>query len=102
MARHFGQTSLNELRELERNANRANPQQLAKAASYLEFAFSGQFYAWFGGWALRLRGSRRETKDLDLLVLASDVHDIRVTLTPYDWCVLYYLSNIKLSVLTLS
>lgn len=90
MARYFGETSPNELRELERNANRANPQQLAKAATYLEFAFSGQFYAWFGGWALRLRGSRRETKDLDLLVLASDVRDIRVTLAPYDWYVLSF------------
>ncbi|CAJ0552149.1 Ff.00g061280.m01.CDS01 [Fusarium sp. VM40] len=90
MARYFGQTSPNELKELERNANRATSEQLAKAASYLEYAFSGQFYSWFGGWALRLRGSRRETRDLDLLVLARDVRDIRVTLAPYDWAILSY------------
>ncbi|OQD74370.1 hypothetical protein PENDEC_c011G00956 [Penicillium decumbens] len=72
-AKYFGKTSPKELKELEDNAARARRKQLAKAASYLEQAFSGMETAWFGGWALNIRGSRRETKDLDFLVLAPSV-----------------------------
>lgn len=86
-ARFFGETSPKDLQELERSATRATLQQMAKAASYLQSAFGDQYYAWFGGWALKLRGSRRETKDLDLLVLADDVRQIRATLAPHGWFV---------------
>ncbi|SCV25452.1 uncharacterized protein FFB14_00345 [Fusarium fujikuroi] len=75
MARYFGQASPTELRDLERNAK----------------AFDGQtYYAWFGGWALKLRGSSRETKDLDLLVLATDVRQVRAILAPYTWAIISY------------
>ncbi|KAG5758539.1 hypothetical protein H9Q72_013322 [Fusarium xylarioides] len=89
-ASYFGQDSPRELRDLERNASRATSEQMAKAASYLQEAFSGQYYAWFGGWALKLRGSRRETRDLDLLVLANDVGQVRATLAPFAWAILSY------------
>ena len=87
-AKYFGKTSPTELRDLERNAARARSDQLAKAASYLEQAFSGMKTAWFGGWALRLRGSRRETHDLDFLVLVSSVVEVRAVLVQYSWYVL--------------
>jgi hypothetical protein len=61
---------------------------MAEAAARLQTAFHGQNYAWFGGWALRLRGSRRVTRDLDLLVLADDIGQIRARLAPFDWFVL--------------
>jgi hypothetical protein len=67
-ARYFGQDSPRELRDLERNASRATSEQMAKAASYLQEAFSGQYYAWFGGWALKLRGS-----DLPILIYYPDI-----------------------------
>jgi hypothetical protein len=87
-AKYFGKTSPKELRDLEINAARAKPKQLAKAASYLEQAFSGMKTAWFGGWALKLRGSRRETLDLDLLVSVSSVVEVRAVLAQYSWYVL--------------
>ncbi|KAI0977591.1 hypothetical protein F4678DRAFT_455742 [Xylaria arbuscula] len=90
LARYFGQTSPRDLKELQHNASKAKPEQLAKAAGYLQKAFTGQYYAWFGGWALNLRGSRRETTDLDLLVLAADVGQVRTTLAPYSWAILSY------------
>ncbi|KAK0624539.1 hypothetical protein B0T17DRAFT_638128 [Bombardia bombarda] len=77
VARYFGQTSLKELMELERNASNATGRQLAKAAYYLQHAFTGQYYAWFGAWALRLRGSRRDTSDIDLSVLLEDIGQVR-------------------------
>lgn len=86
-ARYFGKTSPAELRDLERNAVRARPNQLAKAASYLEQAFSGLKTAWFGGWALRLRGSRRDTHDLDILVLVHSLVEVRAVLMQYSWYV---------------
>ena len=86
-AKYFGQSSPHDLKELERNARNAKPPQMAKAAAYLQTAFQGQYFAWFGGWALKLRGSRRETRDLDLLVLAEDVGKVRATLAPYPWFV---------------
>ncbi|KAI0205496.1 hypothetical protein F4808DRAFT_236120 [Astrocystis sublimbata] len=89
-ARYFGQTSPQELKDLEKNAVKATDKQMAKAASYLQIAFAGQYYAWFGGWALKLRGSRRDTKDLDLLVVAEDVCQVRATLAPYSWAILNY------------
>jgi hypothetical protein len=76
-AKYFGETSPRDLKNLEINAARAKPNQQAKAASYLEQAFSGMKTAWFGGWALRLRGSHRETHDLDFLVLVPSVVEIR-------------------------
>ena len=94
-ARYFGQTSPSELVRLENNAARAVSRQLAKAASYLQQAFAGQYYAWFGGWALRLRGSRRNTRDIDLLVLADNVDQVRETLALYPW--LYYPLGIQAS-----
>lgn len=87
-AKYFGKTSPKELKDLEINAARARPDQLAKAASYLEQAFSGMETAWFGGWALRLRGSRRETHDLDFLVLVPFVVEVRIVLAQYSWYVL--------------
>lgn len=87
-ARYFGKTSPRDLKELEVNAARATSRQMAIAAAKLQEAFQGQYYAWFGGWALNLRGSRRETKDLDLLVLAPDIRSVRSTLKPFDWLVL--------------
>ncbi|KAK2809404.1 hypothetical protein FQN50_003863 [Emmonsiellopsis sp. PD_5] len=89
-AKYFGKTSPTELRDLERNAARAKPDQLAKAASYLEQAFSGTKTAWFGGWALRLRGSRRETHDLDFLVLIQSVIEVRAVLVRYSWAILAF------------
>ncbi|KAI0116453.1 hypothetical protein GGR51DRAFT_555478 [Nemania sp. FL0031] len=89
-AKFFGQNSPHDLKKLEANAAKATSKQLAKAASYIEKAFTGQSYAWFGGWALKLRGSRRETKDLDLIVVARDVGQVRATLTPYSWVALCY------------
>lgn len=85
-AKYFGKTSPKELRDLENNAARARPNQLAKAASYLEQAFSGMETAWFGGWAFKLRGSRRETHDL--LVLVPSVVEVRTVLAQYSWYVL--------------
>ncbi|KAG5798775.1 hypothetical protein H9Q69_002183 [Fusarium xylarioides] len=91
MARYFGKDSPTELRDLERNAVQADDTQMAKAASMLQGAFDGQaHYAWFGGWALKLRGSSRETKDLDLLVLANDVRQVRAILSPHSWAILAY------------
>lgn len=87
-AKYFGKTSPKELKDLESNAARARPKQLAKAASYLEQAFSGMETAWFGGWALKLRGSRRETQDLDFLVLVPSVVEVRTVLAIYSWYVL--------------
>lgn len=87
-ARYFGKTSPTDLRDLERNAAKAGPKQLAKAASRLEQAFSGMTTAWFGGWALKLRGSRRDTQDLDILVLVDEVIKVRVVLAQYEWFVL--------------
>ncbi|OJD18977.1 hypothetical protein AJ78_01005 [Emergomyces pasteurianus Ep9510] len=75
-AKYFGKTSPTDLRDLQRNAASATPDPLAKAASYLEQAFSGMKTAWIGGWALNLRGSRRETHDLDFLVLVSSVVEV--------------------------
>ncbi|KAK1761832.1 hypothetical protein QBC33DRAFT_520069 [Phialemonium atrogriseum] len=72
-ARYFGESSPTELRDLERNAKRATTKQMARAATYLQCAFHGQHYAWFGGWALKLRGSRRDTRDIDLLVRADGI-----------------------------
>ncbi|KAK2767467.1 hypothetical protein FQN54_003623 [Arachnomyces sp. PD_36] len=89
-ARYFGETSPTDLRDLERNAARANADQLAKAASYLEQAFRDLKTAWFGGWALRLRGSRRETHDLDFLVLISSVVKVRAVLAQYSWAILAF------------
>ncbi|PGH20795.1 hypothetical protein AJ80_03422 [Polytolypa hystricis UAMH7299] len=68
-AKYFGETSPNDLKNLERTAVRANTEQMAKAASYLEQALRGMETAWFGGCALNLRGSLRQTHDLDFLVL---------------------------------
>lgn len=86
MARYFGQATPTELRDLERNAVRATNKQMSKAAAMLQAAFDGKTrYAWFGGWALKLRGSERETRDLDLLVLATDVRQVRAILSPYNW-----------------
>ncbi|KAF9772435.1 hypothetical protein IL306_009853 [Fusarium sp. DS 682] len=91
MAKYFGQVSPTELRNLERNAVKATDRQMAKAASMLQQAFEGQtYYAWFGGWALKLRGSTRETKDLDLLVLATDFRQVRAILAPHNWAILSY------------
>ncbi|KAF5578920.1 hypothetical protein FPANT_9792 [Fusarium pseudoanthophilum] len=91
MVRYFGKDSPTELRDLERNAVRADDTQMAKAASMLQEAFDGKaHYAWFGGWALKLRGSSRETKDLDLLVLADDVRQVRAILSAYSWAILAY------------
>ncbi|BCR83523.1 uncharacterized protein ACHE_10925A [Aspergillus chevalieri] len=89
-AKYFGKTSPKELKELESNAARATPKQLAKAASYLEKAFSGMKTAWFGGWALKLRGSRRETQDLDFLVLVPSVVEVRTVLAQYSWAILAF------------
>ncbi|KAJ5274593.1 hypothetical protein N7497_005196 [Penicillium chrysogenum] len=89
-ARYFGKTSPRELKDLEINAARASEDQLAKAASYLEQAFSGMKTAWFGGWALKLRGSRRETHDLDFLVLVSSVVEVRAVLAQYSWAILAF------------
>ena len=101
-ARYFGETSPQDLKELERNAVTAKRSHMATAASYLEEAFEGQYYAWFGGWALNLRGSRRETRDIDLLVLANDVGKVRATLASYPWFVIIHcraassiLTNVK-------
>jgi predicted nucleotidyltransferase len=60
---------------------------MAEAAARLQTAFQGLYYAWFGGWALRLRGSRRESSDLDLLVLADNVGQVRAKLAPFNWFV---------------
>ncbi|KAF5659100.1 hypothetical protein FCIRC_12621 [Fusarium circinatum] len=91
MARYFGKDSPTELRDLGLNAVSANDEQMAKAAAMLQAAFDGQaHYAWFGGWALKLRGSSRETKDLDILVLATDVRQVRTILSPYNWAILSY------------
>ncbi|CVL07738.1 hypothetical protein FPRO06_02224 [Fusarium proliferatum] len=91
MARYFGQATPTELRDLERNAVRATNKQMSKAAAMLQAAFDGKTrYAWFGGWALKLRGSERETRDLDLLVLATDVRQVRAILSPYSWPILSY------------
>ncbi|EFR01963.1 hypothetical protein MGYG_04964 [Nannizzia gypsea CBS 118893] len=84
-AKYFGESSPHDLRDLERNAAKAEQSQLAKAASYLEQAFTGTKTAWFGGWALNLRGSYRETHDLSLLVLAKDTTEIRSILEQHDW-----------------
>lgn len=89
-ARYFGQTSPKELAELERNASNATGRQLAKAAYYLQHAFAGQYYAWFGAWALRLRGSRRDTSDIDLSVLLEDIGQVRAVLAMHDWAILPY------------
>lgn len=87
-AKYFGESSPHDLRDLERNAARAKQSQLAKAASYLEQAFTDMKTAWFGGWALNLRGSLRETHDLSLLILAKDTSEIRAILEQYNWYVL--------------
>lgn len=87
-AKYFGESSPHDLRDLERNAAKAKQCQLAKAASYLEQAFAGMKTAWFGGWALNLRGSLRETHDLSLLILAKDTSEIRAILEQYNWYVL--------------
>ncbi|PWY91807.1 hypothetical protein BO94DRAFT_512834 [Aspergillus sclerotioniger CBS 115572] len=89
-AKYFGKTSPKELKDLERNAARARSDQLAKAASYLEQAFSGMETAWFDGWALRLRGSRRETHDLDFLILVPSVIEVRTVLAQYSWAILAF------------
>lgn len=86
-AKYFGQISPRDLKDLEHNAQRASSAQMAEAAALLQTAFHGQKYAWFGGWALRLRGSQRETSDLDLLVLADDFGQVRASLAPFDWFV---------------
>lgn len=96
-ARYFGETSPDDMRQLERNAARATSEQMAIAASYLQTAFKGQYYAWFGGWALRLRGSNRETRDLDLIVLAKDIRSVRNTLRPYSWRVQCPKTNLTLA-----
>lgn len=87
-AKYFGKTSHEELRNLERNAAVAKTYQMAKAASYLEEASSGTKTAWFGGWALNLRGSRRETHDLDIVILVSSVVEVRAILAHHNWYVL--------------
>lgn len=87
-ARNFGKISFTKLHELERNTARARPDQLAKAASYFEEAFSDMKTAWFSGWALQLRGSRRETHDLDFLVLVPSLREVRAVLVQYSWYVL--------------
>lgn len=84
-AKYFGESSPHDLRDLERNAAKATQCQLAKAASFLEQAFTGVKTAWFGGWALNLRGSLRETHDLSLLILAKDTPEIRSILEQYKW-----------------
>ncbi|KAI2825402.1 hypothetical protein CBS147321_1050 [Aspergillus niger] len=89
-AKYFGKTSPKELYELENNAVNATAKQLAKAASYLEKAFRGFKTAWFGGFALRLRGSRRETHDLDFLVLVPSVVEARAVLAKYSWAILAF------------
>ncbi|KAF4448250.1 hypothetical protein FALBO_16824 [Fusarium albosuccineum] len=60
---------------------------MQQAASYLQQAFGGQHHAWFGGWALKLRGPNRDTRDLNLLVQARDVDELRATLSPYSWAI---------------
>ncbi|OAX82951.1 hypothetical protein ACJ72_02702 [Emergomyces africanus] len=92
-AKYFGKASPTDLRDLERNAARARSDQLAKAASYLEQAFNGMKTAWLGGWALNLRGSRRETHDLDFLVLVSSVAEVRAVLDQYSWAILAFLKH---------
>lgn len=87
-AKYFGQISPRDLKNLEHNAQRASSAQMAEAAALLQTAFHGQKCAWFGGWALRLRGYQRETSDLDLLVLANDVSQVRARLAPFNWYVL--------------
>ncbi|EZF35987.1 hypothetical protein TMEN_5659 [Trichophyton mentagrophytes] len=89
-AKYFGESSPHDLRDLERNAAKAKQCQLAKAASYLEQAFAGMKTAWFGGWALNLRGSLRETHDLSLLILAKDTSEIRAILEQYNWALLSF------------
>lgn len=84
-ARYFGESSPTELRDLERNAKRATAKQMARAATYLQCAFHGQHYAWFGGWALKLRGSRRDTRDIDLLVRADGIRQVRAVLERHNW-----------------
>ncbi|EFE37912.1 hypothetical protein TRV_07402 [Trichophyton verrucosum HKI 0517] len=84
-AKYFGESSPHDLRDLERNAAKAKQCQLAKAASYLEQAFAGIKTAWFGGWAMNLRGSLRETHGLSLLILAKDTAEIRSVLEQYNW-----------------
>lgn len=86
-AKYFGQISPRDLKDLEHNAQRASSAQMVEATALLQTAFHGQKYAWFGGWALRLRGSQRETSDLDLLLLADDVSQVRARLAPFDWFV---------------
>ena len=68
---------------------------MAKAAFQLQDAFQGHFYAWFGDWALKLRGSRRKTRDLDLLVMASNVSQVRAVLAPCAWYVLPSSNNYR-------
>ncbi|KAE8152834.1 hypothetical protein BDV25DRAFT_137507 [Aspergillus avenaceus] len=89
-AKYFGKTSPKELYDLQINARKATARQLAKAASYLEKAFQGIKTAWFGGFALKLRGSRRETHDLDFLVLVPSVVEARAVLAQYSWAILAF------------
>ncbi|KAH6628868.1 hypothetical protein F5144DRAFT_580340 [Chaetomium tenue] len=90
-AKYFGQTSPRDLAELERNAATASPQHLGRAALLLEQALHGAMpYAWFGGWAMKLRGVRRDTRDIDLLVQVGSTQEVRAVLQSQPWAILSY------------
>ncbi|POR36091.1 Uncharacterized protein TPAR_03702 [Tolypocladium paradoxum] len=88
-AKFFGKDNPFELRMLQNQSLSANSTQLGQAAQYLEFIF-GNKHAWCGGWALRLRGSKRNTEDLDIVVQAPSTADIWDTLVPYDRVTLFH------------
>lgn len=87
-ARCFGDSSPKELKDLERNAVGATVQQMAKAAAFLQRAFDGQYFAWFGGWLSSFDDVvDKLPRDLDLLVLANGVGELRTTLSSWPWFV---------------
>ena len=59
-----------QLGALLRPASRADLQQLVSAADFMSRVFQANEvpYAFMGGFALRLRGSDRETRDVDIAV----------------------------------
>ncbi|KND92794.1 hypothetical protein TOPH_02801 [Tolypocladium ophioglossoides CBS 100239] len=88
-AKFFGKDNPFELQILQNKSLSASTAQLGQAAQYLEVIF-GNKHAWCGGWALKLRGSKRNTEDLDIIVQAPSTADIWDTLVPYNRVTLFY------------
>lgn len=86
--KYYGQTSTPSREDLKRNAANATPEHLGKAACLLEQALQGKMeFAWCGGWAMRLRGVERDTKEIRFLVQPATIGEVKAALQCQPWYV---------------